>query len=348
MEQLDSEVPLAPPIHAVAVLYNLKKGIEAKAPDAEAEYDKIDTVHAIRDALEAGGLSVTLLEADEGLPGLIRHAGADIAFNIAEGLSGRAREGQVPSLLSMLGIPHTGSDATTLCVALDKALTKRVLSTYRVRTPRHEVVGPGKARLSRRLRFPVIVKPNCEGSSKGIGEISIAETPEQLSGILRRNHALYADEMLVEEYIEGREFTVGILGNGASARVFPPMEIVFERPTEGQHTVYSYPVKQDFRRYVRYECPAKLTDQQNRELVSMARRAFTALNCRDFTRVDFRMGADGKMYFIEINPLPGLAPGYSDYPMLAAFSGVGHAELVRGVLDAAAKRLGRRVDWREL
>ena len=348
MEQLDSEVPLAPPIHTVAVLYNLKKGIAAKAPDAEAEYDKIDTVHAIRDALESGGLSVTLLEADEGLPGLISHERPDIAFNIAEGLSGRGREGQVPSLLSMLGIPFTGSDATTLCIALDKALTKRVLWTHRVRTPHYEVVEPGKTRLTKALSFPVIVKPNCEGSSKGIGAVSIAEDRKALSEILRRNHELYEGEMLVEEYVEGREFTVGILGNFASARVFPPMEIVFRQPTEGAHTVYSYPVKQDYTRYVRYECPANLTEEQTREITDMARRAFNALNCRDFARVDFRMGADGKMYFIEINPLPGLAPGYSDYPMLAQFSGVGYRELVRGVLDAAAKRLGRRVDWREL
>lgn len=343
---IDSEVPLSSTVKRVAILYNLKHGVSSAARDAEAEYDSIDTVNALRDVFERGGLSVLTIEADRQLPEKLTEARFDIAFNIAEGLSGRGREAQVPALLQLLGIRCTGSDETALAIALNKSLTNRLMSTYGVRVPRSAVLAPDTAFRAPRLSYPVLVKPNCEGSSKGIAETAVADNLKALRALAEKNIAVYGEEMLAEEYIEGREFTVGILGNGARARVFPPMEIVFDRFTEGGYHVYSYPVKQDYQHYVHYECPASLTPAQDKEMRDMAKRAFDALGCRDFARVDFRMDLDGRPYFIEINPLPGLAPGYSDFPILAGFSGVAYDQLVRGVLNAAASRLGLRVEWK--
>ena len=136
METLDAEVPLARRLTNVALLYNLKKGLDGRTPDAEAEYDSIDTVHAIKRELEAIGLNVTLIEADRDLPERLKLCRAEIAFNIAEGLAGRGREAQIPALLNMLGMPFTGSDETALAVALDKAMCKKLAAAYRVRTPR--------------------------------------------------------------------------------------------------------------------------------------------------------------------------------------------------------------------
>ena len=141
----------------------------------------------------------------------------------------------------------------------------------------------------------------------------------------------------------GREFTVGLLGNGESLRVFPPMEIVYHKsPIEG-YNVYNYTVKQEYQSYVTYQCPAEIPEAMEQELIRLSKKIFLALNCRDFARIDFRADASGKLYFIEINPLPGLAPHYSDYPMLAEFCGVSHEELVGEVLKAGASRAGLRL-----
>ncbi|MFA5561552.1 MAG: ATP-grasp domain-containing protein [Eubacteriales bacterium] len=324
----------------VGIIYNLKKGVHSDVPDAEAEYDNIETVHAIEAALREGGHRTVLLEADGSLPERLRTTRLDIAFNIAEGISGRGREAQVPALLHYYGIPFTGSDETTLCVALDKALTKRLLLTHRIPTPRYAVLTPDTLRRLPALPYPVIVKPVAEGSSKGISEVSVVKNREELRTLAAANLAAYRQDLLAEAYIAGREFTVGLLGNGEDLRVFTPMEICFKKPTQGAFHVYSYPVKQDYTRYVSYACPADISPGIEQEMVRLSRKIYRALSCRDFARIDFRVSEEGKVCFIEINPLPGLAPGYSDYPMAAAFCGMDYAALVQGILHAACRRLG--------
>ena len=343
METLDSEVPLARHLHSVALLFNLKKGHGGRTADAEAEYDSIETVHAIQSELKKAGLTVELIEADRELPERLKACRAEIAFNIAEGLMGRGREAQIPALLTMLGMPFTGSDETALAVALDKAMCKKLASAYRVRTPRFSVVGPGQK--ARGLRFPVIVKPNAEGSSKGVSEACVVNDLKELDALIEHNLALYDGEMLAEEYIEGREFTVGLIGNGGDLKAFEPLEIVYTRPTQGDYHVYSYKVKQEYQNYVRYECPAQITPGESQAMKDMAKRVFRMLGCRDLARVDFRLDAAGRPWFIEINPLPGLAPGYSDYPMLTQFQGVAYGDLIRAILSAAASRYGFKCGW---
>ena len=191
--------------------------------DSGVIFIAMDTVYAIRDALASFKIQSVLLECDETLPEKLTAAHIDIAFNIAEGRSGRGREAETPALLNLLGIPFTGSDETTLCVALDKALCKRLLSTYRIRTPKSRVfLKEGDIRTGG-LRFPLIVKPNAEGSSKGIPDACVASDRAELHSLVERSLKLYGGPVLAEEYIAGREFTVGLLGNGETLRVFPPM-----------------------------------------------------------------------------------------------------------------------------
>ena len=337
MEEIPKPDPL-PPLR-VGLTYNLKKGIASDVEDIEAEYDHIDTVLAIKNALQSDHCRVELLEATEELPAKLAEKTVDIVFNIAEGIQGRGREAQVPAILNFYKIPFTGSDETTLCIALDKALTKRILATYHIRTPKYHVVSKDQQKWYGRFSFPAIVKPNAEGSSKGISDVAIVMDMAALRDLASENIRLYKQDMLVEEYIGGREFTVGILGNGYDLCVFPPMEIQYINQ-KSPYSIYSYTVKQNYKELIRYECPAKVDRETEAEMMHTAKKIYEILACKDFARMDFRLSEDGKLYFIEINPLPGLAPGYSDFPMLAEFNGMDYTTLVRNVLRGALKRYG--------
>lgn len=334
-----------PPPLVAGIAYNLKKGIRSEAEDFEAEYDSPDTIEAIKEVFESAGIRAELLEADSNFFEKIRSTSVDIVFNIAEGTSGRGREAQVPAMLNFLGIPFTGSDETTLAIALDKAMTKRYLSTFGVPTPAYQQIQTPDFKLDTGLCFPLIIKPNSEGSSKGISDLAIADNETELRAVIEKNFRLYHQPMLVEEYISGREFTVGILGNGKDMRLFEPMEICY-LGKECENYIYSYNVKKNFQKYIQYSCPPLLEEKAINEMKEIAAEVYTALECRDFSRIDFRLSRDGKPWFIEINPLPGLAPGYSDYPMLADFCGMDYRSLVLGVLNSALKRYGmEEVSW---
>lgn len=330
----------------VAISYNLKKGALTQPPDAEAEFDDLGTVHAIRDALESGGYKTGLFEAEETFAPAIASYAPDIVFNIAEGKLGRGREAQIPAILSFLGIPYVGSDETTMCLAMDKALTKRLLSTLRVNTPRYKLVGKNALRSAGRtgavpglshLQRPIIVKPNAEGSGKGISGVSVVTGDDELRRVLEEITELYNQDALVEEYIHGREITVGLLGNGDDAVAFTPMEIIFR---DKNRCIYDYETKRDFRQRVDYACPPDLGAETINHLETTALKIFKFLNCKDFARIDFRLSPEGRLYFIELNPIPGLAPDYSDYPMLAEFCGTGYNDLIQAILSSALKRYG--------
>ncbi len=333
----DEAKPEPGPLLKVGLTYNLKKHITSHVADAEAEYDNMETVLAIKEALQDDHCCVELMEADETLPGKLAKHTVDIVFNIAEGIQGRGREAEVPALCNMMRVPYTGSDETTLCIALDKALTKRLLSTYRILTPKYRVITKGQPRIGAGFTFPAIVKPNAEGSSKGISDVAIVSDRKELRALAEKNIRDYDQDMLAEEYIPGREFTVGILGNGEDTHVFAPMEIIY-LDKQNPYNIYSFTVKQNYKKLIRYKSPADIDARTEAEMIRKARTIYDALSCRDFSRMDFRLAPDGKLYFIEINPLPGLAPGYSDFPMLAEMNGVDYKTLVRGVLTAALKR----------
>ena len=324
-----------PPLK-VGLFYNVK---HKSGSDEEAEYDSFSTIEAIKRALEKRDNTVVLFEEDSSLLEKIKDANIDIAFNIAEGKGGRGREAQIPAILNLFGIPYTGSDETTLCIALDKALTKRVLATYKIKTPKYVLIPAKNPTRPVNLTYPVIVKPNAEGSSKGISDVAIAKNHKELTEVLKINIEKYHQDMLVEEYIHGREFTVGLIGNGKDLFVFEPMEIIYKRPTQENFCVYSYSVKQNYEKYVDYVCPPDLPKAQIEKMKTVAANVFKILSCSDFARIDFRLDENGSLFFIEVNPLPGLAPNYSDFPMLANFCGVDYDTLINKILVSALKRV---------
>jgi D-alanine-D-alanine ligase len=322
----------------IGFTYNLKRVASKDGNDREAEYDAPETIDAVRDALESLGHVVIPFEATADLPGQFADNPVDLVFNIAEGISGRSREAAVPALCELTGIPYTGSDAATLAIALDKALSKRVLRQHGILTPEFQVMETGRERLSSKLTFPIIVKPNHEGSSKGVSaHASIANEESTLRGVVRDLIDRYDQPALLEDYISGREFTVGLLGD-KRPRVLPPMEILFKDKSNPQ-PVYDYQIKQEWEKHVTYECPAQLTPQELKAMERICRETFEALDCRDVARIDLRLDKKGDIYVIEVNPLPGLTPEYSDLCLIANAAGIGYRSLVSEILAGALKRL---------
>jgi D-alanine-D-alanine ligase len=322
----------------VALVYNLRRVDPRAGSDAEAEFDSQRTVDAIADAIASLGHRVSRHEATAELPRVLSSIDVDLAFNISEGIRGRSREAQVPALLDLLGIEYTGSDAAAMSVTLDKQLAKRLVREAGVPTPRGWLVPPGGAP-PEGPTFPVIVKPNAEGSSKGVSATSVAADRDQMLAQIAAVHARYGSPALVEEFLSGREFTVGMLGE-RDPRVLPIMEIVFT-PGAGAHPVYSFEHKTEADSTVSFEVPADLDDALAAAISAVALGAFDALGCRDVARVDVRLDAAGVPHFIECNPLPGLSPGFSDLCVIAERAGLDHAALVGAILAPAVGRLRR-------
>ncbi len=321
----------------VALTYNLKKNEAINNFDDEAELDDIETVTSIKNALEKYGCNVILLEATGEIIKKIQDEKIDIVFNFAEGLKGRGREAQIPALFNMLGIPFTGSDETTLGVGLDKALSKRVVASEGIKTPKFQLFFNGKEKIKRNLNFPLIVKPNAQGSSKGIIDKSIAKSQEELYDLVNRIINNYKEPVLAEEYIEGREFTVGLLGNEEEIEVLPIMEIRFDKSKDTGF--YSYNVKKDSETKTSFTCPANLTKKEEKNIKNFALKIYKILECKDVARIDLRISnKDNNPYFIEINPLPGLIDGFSDLTLIWKSMGNNYEDLIKRILNEALKR----------
>jgi D-alanine-D-alanine ligase len=321
----------------IGFTFNMKRVESKHGNDAEAEYDPPETIEAIRAALESLGHDIILLEANSELPGRLMEKSVDLVFNIADGLGGRNREAAVPALCELCGIPYTGSDSATLALALDKALTKRILRQQGILTPAFQVMTSGREKLSPGLRFPLIVKPNAEGSSKGIAAKGVVDDEAALRQAVRDLIERYRQPALVEEYIPGREFTVGLLGD-RRPRVLPPMEIIF-KDKANLRPVYDYEIKQEWEKHVEYQCPARLSPAELRAVEKAARETFVSLDCRDVARVDLRMNPKGEVYVLEVNPLPGLTPDYSDLVLIAKAAGIEYRTLIAEILAGGLRRL---------
>lgn len=325
----------------IGLAYDLKEAInlEAGGPeDALEEYDSSETVELISMALKSAGHSVVKLGGGaEFLLNILKER-VDLVFNIAEGRGNyRSREAQVPSVLEMLDIPYSGSNPQCLAICLDKPLTKQLVKAAGIPTPAWYVIDtPGQLSVVswNGLAYPVIIKPACEGSSKGIRVGSLASNPEEATEIISQLLKCYRQPMMVEEFITGDEVTVGIVGNTPPA-VLGMMRIIPRNRVD--HFVYSLEVKRDYLNLVDYECPARLEEGVLAEIAASSLKAFTVLGCRDFTRVDFRVSPEGIPYFIEINPLPGLGT-YSDLVIMALKLGWRYEELIGTILRAVVER----------
>jgi D-alanine-D-alanine ligase len=325
----------------VGITFNLRSSGAPGEPttdDRDAEFDTPETIAQMREAIESYGHEVVELEATPELPAILPSQGVDLVFNVAEGIGGRAREAQVPALLELLGIPYTGSDPTALSLSLDKGLAKRVVTEAGISCPAGLLMTTGKERLPKGFSFPAITKPLHEGSSKGIFDAGVVESEAELRELAQEIAGRYHQSVLVETYLPGREFTVGLLGE-RRPRVLPPMEIVFD--SSESRPIYSFDRK--FRgKSIQYAVPAEIDPALKKELERASRTVFSALGCRDMARVDFRLDADGRLTFIECNPLPGLTPGFSDYCVIAEAAGIEYRSLIGEIMAPAVRRLRQR------
>jgi len=325
----------------VGITYNLKKDFtrqENQPIDLLEEFDSEETIDAIRKALEGEGHEVIKLGGDVGLIDRLKQASVDIVFNIAEGLQGRNREAHIPALLEFLNIPYTGSDPLTLSLTLDKAMAKRIVMSQDIPTPRFKKVERTEDLNDLDLRYPLFVKLCYEGSSKGVRLDSKILDPQSLRERTRGLLETYGSPLLVEEFVKGPEFTIGILGNEAP-RVLGVMQIEV-KGSPPEESIYSLEIKREWEEKVRYHCPPSIDPTLLKKIEEVALRSYRALECRDISRVDIRVGEDQTPYFLEINPLPGLSPVYGDLVIMARSMGWDYAELVKAILHHALKRYG--------
>jgi D-alanine-D-alanine ligase len=326
----------------IGLSYDLKDKVpepQGKPEDALEEYDSLETVDAIAKAIEAQHHSVVKLGGGREFLNNVLGQRVDLVFNIAEGLGNyRGREAQVPSVLEMLGVPYSGSDPLCLAVSLEKPLAKRLVSFSGVATPRWQVVSD-----TRQLKevewgqfpLPAFAKPAHEGSSKGIRITSRLENSPQIVEAVTGLLEYYQQPVMVEEFISGEEVTVGVIGN-SPPKVVGIMRVVPRKKTD--YFVYSLEVKRDWESLLTYECPALLGKGVLQDIADSSLKAYEALGCRDFARMDFRIGPDGTPYFLEINPLPGLNPKSGDLPIMAGKMGWTYEALISAVLNAALQR----------
>ena len=323
----------------VVLVHNLKKSKSKNyLNDYSSEFDSTETVEAIASSLRLGGHQVYLVEADEKLPERLRHNQIDIVFNIAEGSFGSSRESQVPALLDFLGIPYTGSGVLALALSLDKAMAKQIFMYNGIPTPRFQLFKKGARQGPLLLRFPLIVKPNCEGSAKGIHASSVVKDNLRLYEEVAKVQKLYQQDVLVEEFIEGKELTVGILGNQAP-KILPILEIDFSNCKEKGEFFYSWEVKEDpLYPDPEFYCPARLSKEEKQGVEKAASKAYQALGCLDASRVDIRLSEDSIPYVLEVNALPGLDPKESNLTRMAKVCNIDYPDLINGILESALLR----------
>jgi D-alanine-D-alanine ligase len=332
----------------------------AEVDDEFAEWDSAETINAVEQALGALG-EVVRLEANADFPERLRAAQPDIVYNIAEGMGGVNREAHVPAICEFFGIPYSGSDPFSLSLCLDKARAKEFLAYHGVPTAPFALIRNAAeipAMLDRlttrktrsgstRLRLPLFVKPVHEGSSKGITEDNycrtVGEAQEQTAFLLER----YAQPVLVEEYLPGREFTCAVMGNGDGTHVLPIVGMNFDALPPGALPVYGFEAKWlwDDRSHPLqiFECPARIDEVLRSRIEEVVLSAYQVLGCRDWSRIDVRLDAAGVPNVVEVNPLPGILPRPEDnscFPKAARAAGLSYDELIQRSLRFAAERQG--------
>lgn len=331
----------------VALTYNLKEEDTTMPPDYFSEFDSPETIEAISLALNKKGHTVYPVNINrEDVINYFRKNPVDIVFNIAEGKSGKFRESEVPAILDYLQIPYTGSNTFSLALALNKALTKKILVAENIPTPRFQLFTRGAGELDPRLKFPLIVKPNCEGSAKGINSTNVVKDQAALLEKIREVRYAYRQEVLVEEFIEGRELTVGILENGV-VTILPILEIDFSECKKSGEYFYSWRMKEyqgnaELGLVPNFYCPARLDQETEAKVKEAALRTHRAVGCFDVSRTDIRLTPDNIPYVLEINPLPGLNPRESNFPIMAYAAGIKYEDIIDSILTNAYQRISKK------
>jgi D-alanine-D-alanine ligase len=300
-----------------------------------AEFDSPATIDAIEQGIREMGLVPERIgNFRELMPALARNCRWNLVFNIAEGLHGLSRESQIPALLEAHQIPCTFSDALVLAICLHKAVTKRIIRDLGLPTPDFSVVQDMGDLEDIALPFPLFAKPVAEGTSKGISGASLVENRAELEQTCADLLARFKQPVLVERFLRGREFTVGIVGTGKKARCLGSMEVqLLENAEQG---VYSMSNKEEYEDRVRY----RLADgPMGNGLARLALDVWQGLGARDAGRVDIRLDEHNEPHFLEVNPLPGLHPVRSDLSILCRLQGLSHGELIRMIITSALERV---------
>ena len=343
----------------IAILANIKDDDHPKPegvpPDAFADFDHIETIDSLRAALETDGHTTVFIQADRELPYTLKEVQPDICFNIAEGLGGDAREAQVPALLEMLGIPYTGSRVLANGISLDKTLTKRIWRDRRLPVAPFQEFIIGDEPIRAELKFPLFVKPAREGTGMGVDMNAIVNNEKELRERAMYIINTYQQPALVETFLPGREFTVGILGR-ADAKLYSRHPEWYEKDGFHRFPVLELDTSRSVTPWVYgleakskdvgadgspgYFCPAEIEPELEKKLKNFALRAHQLLYTLDVSRTDIRLDEEGNPRVMEINTLPGLTPDYSDLCLQAKAEGIRYEDLVLDILYLGASRWG--------
>ncbi|HDQ46088.1 MAG TPA: D-alanine--D-alanine ligase [bacterium] len=323
---------------------------QAIPDDMFAEGDSQETIDAVIQTIQRLGHKVVGIEADNRVVQRLKAEKPQIVFNIAEGLFGDFRESYIPMTCERLGIPYTGSDPLTLGICLNKSRTKEILSHYAIPNAPFRLIYPHEdiqARLED-FPFPAIVKPLSEGSSKGIFNDSVLFAPESAAEIIQKMFAKYQQPLVIEKFLDGKELTVAVWGNGDEVEVLPIVEICFDALPSGAVPIYSYEAKWIWDRPEKplnlFVCPASLSLTAEKRVEAVVREAWQVLGIKDWCRIDVRF--DGEIpNILEVNPLPGILPKHEDnscFPKAARTAGYSYGAMLEKIIDIAVKRWGMK------
>jgi D-alanine-D-alanine ligase len=329
------------PLNLLALTFNLRRD---NVTDKHEEYDDVQTVYSLKEELGRYASTIVLLEQDEDIFKNIRALKPDYVFNICEGLgASRSREGQLPSFLEMIDIPFFGSDAVSLSITLDKYLANIILKNAGIATVNMHLVNSAQEISNlRKLNFlnnnKYIVKPRWEGSSKGIFNASVAATFKECKKLALKIIRDYKQPAIVEDFLGGSEITLALAGN-EKPQVLGMMKIEHRAKTN-ENFIYSLEVKRNWRKEIDYLPESFIDSDIKRRIQMLALKAFKAFELRDIARIDFRLDDNGKPKIIDINPLPGLSPVYSDLPILFSLKKKSYSRLIDIIMTASLKRYG--------
>lgn len=324
----------------IGITYDLREDylIEGYSEEETAEFDRAETIEAIDQTLKELGYRTDRIGH---LKSLTRRLAAgdrwDLVFNIAEGLRGFGREAQIPALLDAYDIPYTFSDPLVLALTLHKGMTKHVIRDMGIPTPDFAIIEKEDQITGICLSYPLFAKPVAEGTGKGITAASKINTEKELVEVCRMLLTVFKQPVLVESFLPGREFTVGIIGTGKDAIATDTMEVFLKAQAEPD--VYSYINKENCEELVEYRL---VYDEEAQQVRETALSAWRGLGCRDAGRMDLRSDRSGRPNFMEVNPLAGLHPQHSDLPIIFSLMGKTFHQLIDMIMHSALKRVQDR------
>lgn len=337
----------------IAFTYNVRRNaysLDLKK-QSDIEFDLPEAIDGIAKTIESLGHTVHRIEADQEafikLKKLKELKNVDLVFTTAEGLWGDARESQIALFCEVLKIPYTHSSPSTHAITLDKQFTKWILEGADVvRVPNSQTISSHDYKIDKTLKFPVIVKPNKEGSGKGIVSENVVDNIKDLEKRIKIISENFKKEIIVEEFVNGREFTVAVLGNDEDLKVLPIIEQKFGLLPPGMQKIAGYELKWIYEYKMKsisdvYDCPAKISKKLEDEIKTTAKELCKVLDVRDAARIDYRLNEKGDLYFLEINTLPGINPDPNEtscYPLAGRTAGMDFKELIGQIIKSAAKR----------